>query len=328
VRLIPLLIVLTWILELTANRADAESILLKHESGVLVLPVQVNNAITLKFTIDSGASDVVIPLDVFSTLSRAGTITQKDMLDSQTYELADGSQQKARRFRIRSLKMGNLELHDVVGSVAPTGGTLLLGQSFLSRLPSWSIDNQHDLLVVGEATNAGRSGSDNANSPTSLTQGSTRIGADQAATPPTHQFTVRDSPAQAGYCEEFLRLNLASEQKPTEYAPTPQMETMQRDLTARLRLTMEQWRQSIRSLLATAPLDGSVELEILRGKTQARSDDKYTEAKSMAPGGDADFLACQSAPDVVACLESKTKQDPMFEGMRQRAAPCARGPGL
>jgi clan AA aspartic protease (TIGR02281 family) len=324
VRLITILIVLTWISALTANRADAESILLKREGGVLVLPVQVNNAITLNFTIDSGASDVVIPLDVFSTLSRAGTITSKDMLDSQTYELADGSHQKARRFRIRSLKMGNLELHDVVGSVAPTGGTLLLGQSFLSRLSSWSIDNQHNLLVVGEATNAGRSGSDTANTPIH----GTRIGADQAATPPTHQFTVRNSPAQAGYCEEFLRLNLVSEQKPTEYTPTPQMETMQRELIARLRLTMEQWRQSIRSLLATAPLDGSVELEILRGKTQARSDDKYTEAKSSAPGGDADFLACQSAPDVMACLESKIKQDPMFEGMRQRAAPCAGGPRL
>jgi len=321
VRLIPLLIVLTWISALTANRADAESILLKREAGVLVLPVQVNNAITLNFTIDSGASDVVIPLDVFSTLSRAGTITSKDMLDSQTYELADGSHQQARRFRIRSLKMGNLELHDVVGSVAPTGGTLLLGQSFLSRLSSWSIDNQHNLLVVGEATNAGRSGSNTANSPTSLTQGGTRIGADQAATPPTHQFTVPDSPAQAGYCEEFLRLYLEDVQKLPENPP-------QEDMTTRLRLTIEQWRRHFRTLLATAPLDGNVELESLRGKTQARSDHKYSEAKSSAPGADADFLACQSAPDVMACLESKEKQDPMFEGMRRRAAPCARGPGL
>ena len=59
-RLITILIVLTWISALTANRADAESFLLKREGGVLVLPVQVNNAITLNFIIDSGASDVVI----------------------------------------------------------------------------------------------------------------------------------------------------------------------------------------------------------------------------------------------------------------------------
>lgn len=144
--------------------ASADSFQLKRVDGILVLPVRVNDSITLNFTIDSGAADVVIPLDVFSTLSRAGTITSKDMLDSQTYELADGTREKARRFRIRSLKIGNLELHDVVGSIAPTAGTLLLGQSFLSHLASWSIDNQHDLLVVGEATHAVRSRSRSANS--------------------------------------------------------------------------------------------------------------------------------------------------------------------
>jgi clan AA aspartic protease (TIGR02281 family) len=159
VRLITLLIVLILVSALTAGRADAESFPLKREGGVLVLPVQINNSITIDFIIDSGASDVVLPLDVFSTLSRAGTITSKDMLVSQTYELADGSRHEARRFRIRSLKIGELGLQNVVGSVAPTGGSLLLGQSFLSRLPGWSIDNQREVLVVGEPGKSGRSAS-------------------------------------------------------------------------------------------------------------------------------------------------------------------------
>ena len=126
-KLITIPIVLILISVLTANRADAESFPLKREGGVLVLPVQINNSITIDFIIDSGASDVVLPLDVFSTLSRAGTITSKDMLVSQTYELADGSRHEARRFRIRSLKIGELDLQNVVGSVAPTGGSLYSG---------------------------------------------------------------------------------------------------------------------------------------------------------------------------------------------------------
>lgn len=154
-RLITILIVLILISALTANRADAESIPLRREGGVLVLPVQVNDRITLDFTIDSGAADVVIPADVFSTLSRTGTITSKDMMASQVYELADGARQEARRFRIRTLKIGNLELRNIVGSVTPAGGTLLLGQSFLSHLPSWSIDNRHGLLVIADAGSHG-----------------------------------------------------------------------------------------------------------------------------------------------------------------------------
>ena len=156
-RLITILIVLILISALTANRADAESIPLRREGGVLVLPVQVNDRITLDFTIDSGAADVVIPAEVFSTLSRTGTITSKDMMASQVYELADGARQEARRFRIRTLKIGNLELRNIVGSVTPAGGTLLLGQSFLSHLPSWSIDNRHGLLVIADAGSHGES---------------------------------------------------------------------------------------------------------------------------------------------------------------------------
>ena len=172
-RLITTLIVLTWISALIANRAVAESIALKREGGVLVLPVQVNDRITLDFTIDSGAADVVIPADVFSTLSRTGTITSKDMMDSQVYELADGSRHEARRFRIRSLKIGNLELRNIVGSVAPAGGTLLLGQSFLSTLPNWSIDNRHGLLVIADAGSHGESQSSAPDSPNSGTLSST-----------------------------------------------------------------------------------------------------------------------------------------------------------
>src|SRR6266404_3918860 len=97
----------------TGHVAYAETFHLTREGGVLVLPVQINHSITLNFTIDSGASDVVIPQDVFSTLTRTGTITSKDMLASGTYELADGTRHQSRRFRIRSLEIGGLELKDI-----------------------------------------------------------------------------------------------------------------------------------------------------------------------------------------------------------------------
>lgn len=133
----------------TGHVAYAETFHLTREGGILVLPVQINHSITLNFTIDSGASDVVIPQDVYSTLSRTGTITSKDMLAPGTYELADGTRHQSRRFRIRSLEIGGLELKDITASVAPAGGSLLLGQSFLSQLPGWSIDNRRELLIVG-----------------------------------------------------------------------------------------------------------------------------------------------------------------------------------
>ena len=134
---------------LTAHAdSTTESIPLKSEGGTYVVPVLINEKITLDFTLDSGAADVSIPLDVFSTLQRTHTISKEDLLEPGVYQLADGSTHRQVRFRIRSLKVGNLELHDVVESVASARGVLLLGQSFLSRLQSWSVDNQRHVLVV------------------------------------------------------------------------------------------------------------------------------------------------------------------------------------
>ena len=49
---------------------------------------------------------------------------------------------------IRSLRVGDKVLENVTGSVAPVAGGLLLGQSFLTRFKSWSIDNQRQALVL------------------------------------------------------------------------------------------------------------------------------------------------------------------------------------
>ncbi len=80
---------------------------MKKVGGTFVVPVQINGAITLDFTVDSGAADVSVPADVFSTLTRTGTIRETDIIGEQTYVLADGSEAKSITFTIRSLKVGN-----------------------------------------------------------------------------------------------------------------------------------------------------------------------------------------------------------------------------
>jgi predicted aspartyl protease len=59
--------------------------------------------------------------------------------------MADGSTVPSMRFVIRSLKVGDRTLENVI---APVAGSLLLGQSFLSRFKSWSIDNRSRALIL------------------------------------------------------------------------------------------------------------------------------------------------------------------------------------
>jgi predicted aspartyl protease len=118
------------------------------QGGIYVVPVLINDAITLDFIVDSGAADVSIPADVVMTLMRTGTLRDSDFLGEKTYVLADGSEVPSQTFRIRSLKVGNRVLENVNGSVAPVQGSLLLGQSFLSRFKSWSVDNARHSLII------------------------------------------------------------------------------------------------------------------------------------------------------------------------------------
>ena len=76
----------------------------------------INGQLTLKFVVDSGASDVSVPADVVMTLLRTETITEADFLGKQTYTLADGSTLPSQQFTIRSLKVGDRILENVIGS--------------------------------------------------------------------------------------------------------------------------------------------------------------------------------------------------------------------
>jgi len=128
--------------------AGLENISMEKSGGVYVVSVRFNDTITLPAIVDSGASDVSVPADIVSTLIRTKTITDDDFLGEQTYVLADGSKVPSHRFRIRSLKVGNKTVENVVGSIASVNATILLGQSFLSKFKSWSVDNEQHTLIL------------------------------------------------------------------------------------------------------------------------------------------------------------------------------------
>jgi aspartyl protease family protein len=132
-----------------APAARTEAVALKEEAGNLLVPVEINDSVKLDFTLDSGASVVTIPADVAMTLIRTGTLTRDDYLGRQTFRLADGRTVPSTILRIRSLKVGDIVVHDVQASVTDSKGSLLLGQTFLARLSTWSIDNARHVLVLG-----------------------------------------------------------------------------------------------------------------------------------------------------------------------------------
>ena len=135
-------------LEGGSGSAGETRIPLLKMSGGLIAPVIINNAIKLNFIVDSGASDVSIPAEVFSNLVRANTVTRADITGTRPYKNADGEVFQSQTFIIRSLKLGNIEAPNVQAKVSPSNAPPLLGQSFLKRFKSWSIDNATQELIL------------------------------------------------------------------------------------------------------------------------------------------------------------------------------------
>jgi hypothetical protein len=142
---------LVFILVIHARSSVSEMIQLVREGGVYLVPVRINDAITLNFLLDTGATNVAIPADVFLTLIRTGTVKRGDFLQPGTAVLADGSEQPSKRFGLRELRVGDHVISNVIASVLPVQSDHpLLGQSFLAKLPAWTIDNARHALVLND----------------------------------------------------------------------------------------------------------------------------------------------------------------------------------
>ena len=117
-------------------------------NGIYVVPGVINGVMTVKFAVDTGASVVAIPADVVKMLVDGGFIAQADFLGERTYRFANGATMQSQAVRIRSLQVGNVVIENVDAGVLPENSPLLLGQSFLRRLKSWSMDTTAHVLII------------------------------------------------------------------------------------------------------------------------------------------------------------------------------------
>jgi len=134
--------------------AASETVPLERQHGTYMISVQINGALVLPFVLDTGASLVVLPADVFRTLIRTGTVTRADFIGTGTAVLADGSRHDSEEYVLHEMRVGDHVVRNVTASVVSVGGAPLLGQTFLSKLPAWSIDNAREVLVITDGAGA------------------------------------------------------------------------------------------------------------------------------------------------------------------------------
>jgi uncharacterized protein YecT (DUF1311 family) len=131
-----------------------DEIPLQNAGGTYMVPVLLNGFLPLPSIVDSGAADISLPADVVLTLFRTGTIDDGDFIGDGKYRLADGSVMKSPRFFLHEVRVGHHLFNHILASVSPLESKPLLGQSFLSKIGAWSINNERHVLVLESSATA------------------------------------------------------------------------------------------------------------------------------------------------------------------------------
>lgn len=129
-----------------ARRRD--EIQLQKVDGLYVVPIRLNDAVTVNAVVDSGASTVYIPQKTVDELRGRQSVSDRDLLAKGFTINADGSKVPTTFFRIHKVEVGGETVNDVAAAIGSPNGMMLLGQSFLNRFASWSIDNERHMLIL------------------------------------------------------------------------------------------------------------------------------------------------------------------------------------
>lgn len=131
---------------------NAETIIeMEAQGGVYRIPCMVNGA-KMKFIFDTGASNVCLSLVMAEYLYDNEFIDDDDILGFGQSSVADGRIVDHIKIRLKDIQIGNSHLNNVEAIVvASQNAPLLMGQSALNKLGSYTISN--NLLIIHDNGN-------------------------------------------------------------------------------------------------------------------------------------------------------------------------------
>jgi clan AA aspartic protease (TIGR02281 family) len=130
---------------------DITEVGLLTQGGVKHVRGLAGSSTAIMFVLDSGAADVQITRKAALNLALAGELTATGR--TTTFVTATGAANVQPVYLLRSLTVGERTVTNVECNVTDDGDPLL-GQSFLGRLGSWSINNAKQTLVLGAAVSS------------------------------------------------------------------------------------------------------------------------------------------------------------------------------
>lgn len=101
------------------------------------------------FTLDSGASDLLLDKNTGKELSDRNIISKENYTGEGYYTLADGRKVKAKNYVIDGIEIGSYMVNGVkIGILDSEDAGLLCGKSLLDKFKQWKVNNDSGVLIL------------------------------------------------------------------------------------------------------------------------------------------------------------------------------------
>ena len=120
--------------------------------NTITIPVRINNGLMLDMIFDTGASSTCLTLLEAEYMYTKGLLTEKDIIDVQHFQTADGNISAGLRIILREVAIGNeINLQNIEAIVVQSQeAPLLLGQSVMKQFREISVDRENKLVKFFE----------------------------------------------------------------------------------------------------------------------------------------------------------------------------------
>ncbi|HET7899310.1 MAG TPA: retroviral-like aspartic protease family protein [Flavisolibacter sp.] len=95
---------------------------------------------------DTGASDLLINTEMEAALKKEALLTEANYLGTGEYEMANGTVDTCRRYRINNVQIGRFSVDNVVVSVSEKAKRIIVGKALLNKFSHWSLSNKENKL--------------------------------------------------------------------------------------------------------------------------------------------------------------------------------------
>lgn len=125
----------------------SDSINVLNINGMTFVKVKIGSLVRV-WLFDTGASDLLINTEMENQLKNEHVLSPSNYLGIGEYEMANGSIDSCRQYRVNGVRMGSFILDNVIVSVSEKSQRIIVGKTILNKFRSWTLNNQEQRLFL------------------------------------------------------------------------------------------------------------------------------------------------------------------------------------